>query len=91
VAGKIGELVGKAKEINKMFPKKPVPYTSESGFIVYSWHVNDYNAPARVKTASQRQIETWPELSAQRDWPAYQKPYILWTRCSSIQDQVKVA
>lgn len=88
--GSYGELYSEAKKINEAYPRKPVPYPCESGFIVYAWGMNDYNAPARLKTANAVHVNKWPELSAYKDLkPWEQRPYVLWVRLS--RDDVKVA
>jgi hypothetical protein len=89
--GEFGQLYGECKKINDQYPKKPVPYPCEKGFIVYPWGDNDYNAPARLKPSNACHINRWPELSAYKELPAYKKPYILWKRCLLNQESIKVA
>lgn len=49
----------------------------------YTWSLTDVEAPARIKYATDSQIDRWPELTAFREWkkerpPRY--PALLWVR-----------
>jgi len=79
--GTRSEMESKGIEINKAAGAKKVVGTYE-----YKWYLTDVGAPARVKPATRKEIENWPELTAFKDctansWAWYQKrPYLLWIK-----------
>lgn len=66
----------------------------KDSYYSYSWRETDHGAPARVRKATQSQIDNWPELAAAREelaallasphrtprriWDAW--PYLLWAK-----------
>jgi len=56
------ELYDEAKAINDASGPRQV-----CGPYIYEWRDNDFGAPARLKTATQSQVNSWPELAAYRD------------------------
>ena len=87
------DIYSEAKAINRAAGYRSVDRISDTLTYHYSWNETDKGAPARMKTASDSQIENWPELSAYRDGRAWtsddnrkhyiDKPYLLWVKVQS--------
>lgn len=73
-----------AKEMNDVSPKR-VSKISDTLTYTYYWRETDKGAPARVKRATQSQIERWNELANYKanpvpDYDWQNQPYMLWER-----------
>jgi len=60
-------LYAEAKAINNAAGYKSVDRISDTLTYHYAWKETDRGAPARLKTATRKQIESWPELTATRE------------------------
>ncbi len=65
--GKHVDIYNQAKTINLAAGYRAIDKVSETLTYHYDWQETDKHAPARVKPATQSQIERWPELTAWRD------------------------
>jgi len=61
------DLYDAAVAINKAAGFKAIDKISDTLTYHYSWSETDKGAPARLKSASQKQIDTWPELASARE------------------------
>jgi hypothetical protein len=76
-------IYNQAKAINQSAGYRRIDKVSDTLTYHYSWSETDKGAPARVKPATQSQIERWPELTAWRDneLESLLNPvYLLWSK-----------
>lgn len=79
--GKYGEMHSEARFVNHAAPKRKMNF----GNYEYYWDASEPGAPARVKSATHAQFESWPELASARE--ANIRPYLLWVRVSEVPNE----